>query len=911
METKVPSDVVESTPAKTTEQEIVQNRRKSSTINPNIPPSDTLIDENEIYEYYQRLIPALVSSLPLLLHKMKEDSGSFVYNSIMKMVHLLIPFTREDFEWHAPHVPHVASEAYGNVTQFLLSHFDLDEDGHISPSELLHVNFEHFPNKPHFQVPTKYTGPLISRLTSWPLVDWNLASLLWRSCGGLLIIFISASIIPGRLHGLSGRLLRWPVLALTYLTIASELVVYIMVRLFIRLLESTFTTKKHRSLRKALENAESYDEWLNFAKKLDFSQGRDEWQNRIDDDTSHVYNWVFINELIADMKKARKNNDIMLALVVLQQCTRKNVGGIMNEDLFSYTNSGEPKIIVKEFLEEVVETLGWITKISKTELETSATAESNIDGMVIENKMRDNRQHNNTNIIQAVIENPHLQHVVRPLRWAIHFAATGRTGGGSKNDYDDKEVDGDVAKPHIPNNRLHHTLNKQQRKSVKTFLKRARAAYGRTALCLSGGAMMGCYHFGHVRALLDEGVLPHIISGTSSGSVVAALLCTRTDEEIRRDMRSEILVNKLTCFTKTWLDRFKNVYENGCLFDQQDWIDLIKWFTCGDMTFEEAHEKTGRILCITLSSTTKKAPPVLVNYITAPNVTIASAIIASAAVPGFIKPVILRKKGPDGVVREQAANKDEAYWDGSIDQDIPISGLAEMFNCQFFLTAQCNPHVVPFFHSSKGCVGQPSRWIRGKHENAWRGGFLLAATQLYLKNDMISKHHFLHDMEAAVGFTSTMMTQIFHGSTTIVPNVSISDYFCLFSNPSLPFLQKCSKAGQVAAFKHCAMMKLHYSVSNALDKCLAMIESDDASTSKPSRKISKLAKVHYYQELSKLEVNNEELRKEGYALGASPFPKEVNHRDINVPTGYNESELSTHSSATESTSYDDDLGRRL
>ena len=48
------------------------------------------------------------------------------------------------------------------------------------------------------------------------------------------------------------------------------------------------------------------------------------------------------------------------------------------------------------------------------------------------------------------------------------------------------------------------------------------------------------------------------------------------------------------------------------------------------MTFEEAYRKTGRILCITLSSTTKKAPPVLVNYITAPNVTIASAVIASA-----------------------------------------------------------------------------------------------------------------------------------------------------------------------------------------------------------------------------------------------------------------------------------------
>jgi TAG lipase/lysophosphatidylethanolamine acyltransferase len=48
------------------------------------------------------------------------------------------------------------------------------------------------------------------------------------------------------------------------------------------------------------------------------------------------------------------------------------------------------------------------------------------------------------------------------------------------------------------------------------------------------------------------------------------------------------------------------------------------------MTFEEAYRKTGRILCITLSSTTKRAPPIMVNYITAPNVVISSAVVASA-----------------------------------------------------------------------------------------------------------------------------------------------------------------------------------------------------------------------------------------------------------------------------------------
>ena len=60
------------------------------------------------------------------------------------------------------------------------------------------------------------------------------------------------------------------------------------------------------------------------------------------------------------------------------------------------------------------------------------------------------------------------------------------------------------------------------------------------------------------------------------------------------------------------------------------------------MTFAEAYKKTGRIFCVNLTSTTEKAPPVLLNYLTTPNITIASAVVASAAVPGFVPPVRLQ-----------------------------------------------------------------------------------------------------------------------------------------------------------------------------------------------------------------------------------------------------------------------------
>jgi predicted acylesterase/phospholipase RssA len=96
-----------------------------------------------------------------------------------------------------------------------------------------------------------------------------------------------------------------------------------------------------------------------------------------------------------------------------------------------------------------------------------------------------------------------------------------------------------------------------------------------------------------------------------------------------------MIAAKMKFFVRPWMERVKSVVKNGHMFAYEDWYEMVRWFA-NDMTFEEAYKKTGRVFCITLASTTKKAPPVLINYNSAPNVTIASAVVASAAVPGFI-----------------------------------------------------------------------------------------------------------------------------------------------------------------------------------------------------------------------------------------------------------------------------------
>jgi TAG lipase/steryl ester hydrolase/phospholipase A2/LPA acyltransferase len=67
-----------------------------------------------------------------------------------------------------------------------------------------------------------------------------------------------------------------------------------------------------------------------------------------------------------------------------------------------------------------------------------------------------------------------------------------------------------------------------------------RQAYGRSALVLSGGGGLGVYHMGVIKALFEAGMLPRVISGSSAGSIVGAILCSYTDAEIADFCKHEV-----------------------------------------------------------------------------------------------------------------------------------------------------------------------------------------------------------------------------------------------------------------------------------------------------------------------------------------------------------------------------------
>lgn len=162
---------------------------------------------------------------------------------------------------------------------------------------------------------------------------------------------------------------------------------------------------------------------------------------------------------------------------------------------------------------------------------------------------------------------------------------------------------------------------------------------GRTALMLSGGGAQAMYHLGVIRALIESRQYQDIsvISGTSGGSISAAMCAIKTAEELLAD----VCVNTVsTDFGRTgeqaklgirWFptmwDMASYWFKHKLLVDSETFQKTCEFYY-KDITFEEAFARTGKHVCITVSASRANgntAQRLLLNHISTPHVTIASA----------------------------------------------------------------------------------------------------------------------------------------------------------------------------------------------------------------------------------------------------------------------------------------------
>lgn len=346
----------------------------------------------------------------------------------------------------------------------------------------------------------------------------------------------------------------------------------------------------------------------------------------------------------------------------------------------------------------------------------------------------------------------------------------------------------------------------------KDFFAELLQTFGRTVLLLHGGASFGLCHLGVVKALYERSTMPQIFCGSYIGALVASLICVQEKSRL-----AEILSGEGINFEAFYRNGSKGSFRRrltrflkyGRLFDIRVLEECAR-SNIGDITFKEAYERSGLILNITVYAKRKHEVPVLLNYLTAPDLVIWTAACASLATPGIYEEVILLCKRDDGTIQpwHPSAVKLEP---ARIIQEAPVKRLTELFNANNFIVSQ-----VPSYLTWK-----PVR------ADSHHGSFLSTIASLLI-GEVYHRFRQLKELGLIPNTLLNLLNLIqapIVGDIQITPSIYCSDIRYLIANPSPDFVRYCIHKGEVATWRRLPQIQMRCAIESALLEILNLLDN--------------------------------------------------------------------------------------
>ena len=356
------------------------------------------------------------------------------------------------------------------------------------------------------------------------------------------------------------------------------------------------------------------------------------------------------------------------------------------------------------------------------------------------------------------------------------------------------------------------------------FFRDTFTSYGRPTLLLSGGATLGMFHFGVIKALWEKGLLPQVVAGSSVGAIIAGILGVHTDAEI-----PDMLVPE-NHYLEAWKWKgLLSAMRGEGLMDQHQLKNCLR-ANMGEYTFEEAFQKTGRSINISVSPVhTNQKARLLCGY-TSPYLLVWSAALASAAVPGVFPPVTLMKKDLYGSVLPYMSR--QKFVDGSVVSDLPIERLMHLYDVNFTIVSQTNPHVVPFLNrggkdEKLGLAQLPWHLLKAEFQFHGQGVF-----------DFMRKRVSPEILRQISGHMYTIMAQKYFGDVTIAPQYSLRHYRHMLANPDPKFVRQLILEGERATWPKISMIRSHARISKTLERCVAKLKDQQKRSQRELRLVN-------------------------------------------------------------------------
>lgn len=354
-----------------------------------------------------------------------------------------------------------------------------------------------------------------------------------------------------------------------------------------------------------------------------------------------------------------------------------------------------------------------------------------------------------------------------------------------------------------------------------------RQAFGRSVLVLQGGQIFGICHLGVVKALHLRGLLPRIIAGTATGAIIAALVGVHTEDELLDFLNGKNI--DLSAFTRRpkkngskgsgWYEtltrRVRRWWQEGHFLDVGVLEQLLR-ANVGDLTFEEAYTRTKRVLNITVTTSGGGGVPNLLNYLTAPNVLIWSAALASNATASstLYNPVVLMCKDESGAIVPWSPASETTFrpWTHAsyTDRQSPLHRIAELFNVNHFVVSQARPYLAPFLRSD---LHHPDP----RQDGRWK------LTMPVLKLVVVEIQHRLHQLDE-LGYLSPSIRRFLldenipGASLTLVPELTPGDFFKLLENPTKEAIDYWILKGERSVWPAVTALKIRCAIEVELDR---------------------------------------------------------------------------------------------
>jgi NTE family protein len=339
----------------------------------------------------------------------------------------------------------------------------------------------------------------------------------------------------------------------------------------------------------------------------------------------------------------------------------------------------------------------------------------------------------------------------------------------------------------------------------RDFFRRAQHCYGRSALLMSGSGAFLYFHVGVVQALWNEGVLPRIMAGSSGGSIVAAIVCSRPDSEVGAALDQDRLALPDAADVRTRKSR---------RFTQEEvrerLADLIP-----DITFQEAYEISGRHLNISVAPAEKHQNGRLLNAIASPNVLIREAVLASCAVPGVFPPVMLWARDDRG--KRVPYQPDRRWVDGSVTHDVPTKRLERLYGVNHHIVSQANPLALPLATDMRKQKG-PIEAIQ--HASLMTFKAWLNANMVVFQKPL----ELLPPVNSLANLTLSLINQDYSGDINIVRPPKFWSPSKILSDLSKTEIDDLVDTGRRTAWPKIEMVRTQTAISRALEVILARID---------------------------------------------------------------------------------------